>query len=29
LQGTLRTHYTAICGAIEQIGASRLVALIQ
>jgi hypothetical protein len=29
LQGTLHTHYTAICGAIEQIGASRLVALIQ
>jgi sarcosine reductase len=29
LQGTLQTNYAAICGAIEQIGASRLVALVQ
>jgi hypothetical protein len=28
-QGTLHTDYRAVCGAIEQVGASRLVALIQ
>jgi glycine reductase complex component B subunit alpha and beta len=29
LQGELSTNYTAVCGAIEQIGASRLVARVQ
>ncbi len=28
-QGPLHTHYSAICGAIEQVGAARLVALVQ
>ena len=29
LQGTLHTHYSAVCGAIEQVGAARLMAQIQ
>jgi len=29
LQGEVSTSYTGLCGAIEQTGASRLVALIQ
>jgi hypothetical protein len=29
LQGALSTNYTGLCGAIDQTGASRLVAVVQ